>query len=440
MKRNEGKRTEERSKPKALRIVSARADSTLVEMVTLGSEASFVVSDDRGIRQVPRYELDGQAFVPYSRTNTLLTHGVVLLPSGIEAPGDTLDLLECVQSFIHRHVVVSSGFEELSALYVLLSWRYDDFAELPYLRVRGDYGCGKSRYLQTVGSLTYKPMFASGASSTSPLFRLLDAIRGTLVLDESDFRLSDEKSDIIKILNNGNASGFPVLRTEQAPTGEFNPRAFHVFGPKIIATRRSFDDRALESRCITEDMGVRDLPRDVPLSLGASFHQEARELRNRLLGYRLREAGTPTAESQIDDASLEPRTRQLLGPLAAVAPEKANSRIQALGRDLSHEIRRERSWGLTGQLLTVLLALVRQDVYPISVGEVTRAFNARFERDLGYRLSARRVGSVMRRSVGVETAKRHGVFIIRPEDYRMIEKAATRYGVRVDVGDEGDVV
>src|SRR5207244_5816333 len=104
------------------------------------------------------------------------------------------------------------------------------------LRERGDYGSGKTRFLLVVGALCYKPIFASGASTTSPLFRIMDAFRGTLILDESDFRLSDERAEIVKILNCGNARGFPVLRTEVNRAKEFDPRAYTVFGPKIVAT------------------------------------------------------------------------------------------------------------------------------------------------------------------------------------------------------------
>jgi hypothetical protein len=59
-------------------------------------------------------------------------------------------------------------------------------------------------------------------------------------LDESDFRASDEKAEIVKILNNGNARGFPVLRSEPDRKGEYNPRAYSVFGPKLVATRGFF--------------------------------------------------------------------------------------------------------------------------------------------------------------------------------------------------------
>lgn len=67
----------------------------------------------------------------------------------------------------------------------------------------GDAGSGKTRFLLTGGSICYKSIFASGASTTSPLFSILDIFNGTLLIDEGDFPKSDEKADIVKILNNG---------------------------------------------------------------------------------------------------------------------------------------------------------------------------------------------------------------------------------------------
>lgn len=195
--------------------------------------------------------LSGTTLVPYSAENNLLTHKVVLLPSGVEEYESQQVLIRDIRGFIHRYLDISERFEAIASYYVLFSWVHDDFNELPYLRARGDYGSGKSRFLQTVGSLCFKPIFACGASTVSPLFRILDAVQGTLVIDEADFKSTDERAEITKILNNGNARGFPVLRSEVTPQKEFDPRAFHVFGPKLIATRNSFEDQALESRCLT---------------------------------------------------------------------------------------------------------------------------------------------------------------------------------------------
>jgi hypothetical protein len=71
------------------------------------------------------------------------------------------------------------------------------------------YGSGKTRALLVLGSLCYKSFFASGASTVSPIFHTLDAFRGTLIFDEADFRFSDERAEVVKILNNGNVSGLP---------------------------------------------------------------------------------------------------------------------------------------------------------------------------------------------------------------------------------------
>jgi len=87
-----------------------------------------------------------------------------------------------------------------------------------------------------VGSLCYLPIFAAGASTGSPLFRILDAFRGTLIIDEGEFRLSAERAEIVRILNNGNGRGLPVLRSEvTGKRKEFNPTAYSVFGPKMVA-------------------------------------------------------------------------------------------------------------------------------------------------------------------------------------------------------------
>ena len=120
-------------------------------------------------------EVDGKHFVPYSISNNLLKNEVVLLPSEAREYESVEVLVENIQKFIHRYVDLSPLFEKIAASYVLLSWVYDAFNELPYLRVRGDAGSGKSRFLLIVGGICYKPIFASGASTVSPLFRILDS-------------------------------------------------------------------------------------------------------------------------------------------------------------------------------------------------------------------------------------------------------------------------
>ena len=224
-------------------------DGTMIEILYDADLAitSFAVRSPSGETSIEA-QVDlptGERLVPYAPSNNLLTSGCVLLPSEVGEFGDKATLLEQVRAFIHRYVDLSPLYEEIAAHYVLLSWVHDAFNELPYLRFRGNFGTGKTRALLAVGSISYKPFFASGASTVSPIFHILDAFEGTLVLDEADLRFSDATADLSKILNNGNMKGLPVLRTMTNRHRELNPQAFKVFGPKIVGMRESFADEAL---------------------------------------------------------------------------------------------------------------------------------------------------------------------------------------------------
>ena len=173
----------------ALPTVSAvLEDGTALEMLYDPHErrTAFAIWCDGAWRIERRFKSGGRDLVPYSPENNLIRHDVVLLPSRPEEYGSEEALLAEIREFIHRYVDVSPLFEKIAAYYALFSWVYDSFNELPYLRVRGEPGSGKTRFLLTIGSLCYKPIFASGASSVSPIFRILDAFRGTLVVDEGE--------------------------------------------------------------------------------------------------------------------------------------------------------------------------------------------------------------------------------------------------------------
>ena len=209
------RRNSNQSKSKKPRsVVSSRLpDGSLVETIHLLKQRKTLFCVGKGELWHTHESLvleDGES-VPFSVNNNLVKHKVLLLPGKPVKYGSEEELIQRIQDFIHKYVHLSQLFEQISSYYVLLTWIYDCFHELPYLRLKGDPGSGKTRFLLTVGSLCYKPIFASGASTVSPLFRMLDMIRGTLIMDEGDFRFTDERSEIIKILNNGNARGFLFL-------------------------------------------------------------------------------------------------------------------------------------------------------------------------------------------------------------------------------------
>ncbi len=335
-------------------------DGSLVEMVYRPEEnrTLFCVSKEGAFRYETNLLVNGQRLVPYSPRNNLLTNEVVLFPSEPLEYDSEERFAEDIRAFVHRYVDISPLFEQIATYYVLFTWVYDAFNELPYLRLRGDTGSGKTRFLLTVGSLCYKPIFASGASTVSPLFRILDSMRGTLIVDEGDFRFSDEKAELVKILNNGNGRGFPVLRSESVSGREFSPRAYSVFGPKLIATRGYFQDRALESRCLTEETGGRKLRDEIPINLTSQYKREALELRNKLLMFRFRNFRKSQVDPGLVDRSIEPRLAQIFVPLLSVIEDaSARQALRQVARDYHRELVADRGMDIEAQVLEIIQEL-----------------------------------------------------------------------------------
>jgi len=418
-------------------ISAALSDGRLVEMVFDPGEARtrFVLWQNGAWRFESAVRTSsGEQLIPYSARNNLVRKEVVLFPTGPQEYGAEKDLVGEIQAFIHRYVDVSPRFERIASYYVLFSWLHDCFAELPYLRLRGDYGSGKTRFLLTVGSLCYKPIFASGATSTSAIFRMLDSFHGTLIIDEGDFRYSDEKSDLIKIFNNGNQKGLPVIKTEMSGTREFNPRAFEVFSPKILASRGSFDDKALESRFLTEESGGRTLRPDIPINLPPIYKEEARALRNKLLLYRFRNHGQARKPFAPLDARIEPRLRQIFMPLMSiVCDDGVRAELGELLWSYHQELRTDRSMEVEGQILEVIRTLLTTSSGPsISIKAVTDRFTRLHGQDYE-RITPKWIGTIIRKRLHLRTHKSsHGMFVIAPEELQRLPALYEKYGVSPD--------
>lgn len=421
--------------PRRTPTVSRVTADTLVELVYDAAKhtTALAVSRFGGLWNIER-EVGietGEVLVPYAPSNNLIAHECVLLPSGPLDHGLKEALVADIRAFIHRYVDLSPLFEHIAAYYVLLSWVHDAFGELPYLRFLGDYGTGKTRALMTLGSLCYRGFFASGASTVSPIFHTLDAFGGTLVLDEADLPYSDARVDIVKILNNGTVKGMPVLRTIQNRHKEFNPYAFKVFGPKIIATREAFQDRALESRMLTEETGLRPLRSDIPIHLPKAWKAEALALRNRLLHYRFCAYFNVTTDKTALIEGVAPRLNQAVLSLLSLVDDRAlRAQMQEhfIGRDAeAAAARRESS---EARILSVCLALFADpDAGAIAVREIADQFNALHAAEYGMPASYRSVGEILRSRLHLATRKSNGVYVVPITERAKFEALAHKYGL-----------
>jgi hypothetical protein len=403
------------------------ADGTLIELVFDANEGTtaFAVCPPSGTPALAdRFAMpDGEVLMPYAPINNLLTSGCVLLPSAIGEMGSKADLLADLKTFIDRYVSLTPEFLDIATHDLLLSWVYDAFNEVPYLRLSGEFGSGKTRALLVLGSLAHKGFFASGASTVSPIFHVSHEFGGTLVLDEADLRFSDATADLVKILNNGTMKGLPVLRTMTNRYRELNPQAFRVFGPKIVAMRQGFRDEALESRFLTENMDLCQMRSDVPVHLPDSMKFEAHALRNRLLSWRFAARHEVRIDSTRGVPGLSPRGDQMALPLLSLVDDTA-VREAICTRLATAEAR---AAATRASLPHVAIAGVIEQLFGslryVTISAVTDAYNQ--QSDAG--LSPRSVGQIIRRDLGLATVKTRGVYVVPVSERKKVSELAKRY-------------
>jgi hypothetical protein len=237
----------------------------------------------------------------------------------------------------------------------------------------------------------------------------------------------------VKILNDGNVKGFPVLRCEVNRYKEFNPRAFNVFGPKVLATRGHYDDKALESRFLTEDMGQGPLRKDIPISLPNSWEEEARSIRNKLLLYRFRQYGKAAIRSTAMDASLEPRMNQIYRPLLAVADDtEARHLLLNYAHTKYLEVVLDRSMEIEAEVLSMVWELSRRrESRHISIKHIADRLNQKHGLDYDRIITPKWIGTIVHQKLHLKTYKRHRAFVVSVNE-RILEPLYEKYGIRDD--------
>jgi len=165
-------------------------------------------------------------------------------------PGDVsgADLLDDLKSTFEKYIFLPSGAAEASALWVLHAWTMDAGDISPFLvLVSPTKRCGKTSMLILLLYLTPRSELASNISS-SAVFRYIEDVRPTLLIDEADSFVS-ENEEMRGILDSGHTrAAAHVIRNEEI-NGKHKPRRFSTWAPKAIATIRELAD-TLEDRSI----------------------------------------------------------------------------------------------------------------------------------------------------------------------------------------------
>ncbi|MEI6238052.1 MAG: hypothetical protein WCP15_00780 [bacterium] len=374
-------------------------------------------------------EIDGRKYKPLPPTYNLVDKDVILFPSvAIEYQSEE-EILKEIQTFIHKYLDISEVFEQIATYYVLFTWMFDKFNEVPYLRAIGDFGSGKSRFIQAIGILCYKPVFTGGATTPSPIFRIVNEVHGTLIIDEADFKFSDMTSEIVKILNTGYQRGMPVLRSEGK--GTFEVKAYDVFCPKIVATRETFSDKALESRFLVEEMGAGKLRADIPRTLDESFYKEAELIRNKLLMWRLKNYFEPIERRHDLIEGIHPRLNQIVMPLLSIIKDEAiREHLKTFIVKYNTDLVADRGLSWESDIVFAVLKLEYElKVHEITVKQITDEVNR--EIDISDdTLQARKVGWYLRSKLQLKPYKtRKGFVLSFKENKKRLDMWKERFGI-----------
>lgn len=331
-----------------------------------------------------------------------ITSGKVKLPSKAQDYGTELDLFNEIKIFVHSYVDIPSEWEEWTSHYVLLSWIFDKLPVCPYLCALGPSDCGKTRLVQTVGSICYKPIVASGSITASPVFRLLDRFHGTLIINEFDY-LGNYDDEMIVILNNGFEAGLPVWRTEGDKKKEVT--SFDVYGPKLFSSRKRRNDWAFESRLLTIPMKSTKRS-DIPPFLLPDFYKSASDLRNKLLMFRLKHYNLEVNYHYDRFKGISGRLRQtLLAITAVIKDESFLYKAEEFALKTQKELKAMKGLDLDGIVYQVLCdCWESHDIKPL-IKNVAKQVREIAELD---KLSSKAVGNIIRDELGFQTCRVHG--------------------------------
>jgi putative DNA primase/helicase len=166
-------------------------------------------------------------------------------------PVDGAELLDEMSATIKRHIVLTDAQADTVALWCVYTHGYAAFRIAPRLGIRAPtHGCGKSELLMRIERLVARPLPCDNVTP-AVLFRLIEALHPTLILDELDNNLPENKGDLLGVMNAGyNAKGI-VYRCGGDDNGV---RGFSVFGPLAYAMIGQSSVGSFNSRSIPIDM------------------------------------------------------------------------------------------------------------------------------------------------------------------------------------------
>lgn len=360
-----------------------------------------------------------------------LASGADVLP-----PAGLLDaLVEAFTTFIEVPEELADGTYRLLSMFTVLTYNSPAFTAVPYLSINGPSGSGKSRVLDCLKQVVFRPLLVS-STTASAIFRTLNNRGGTLLFDEAE-QLNAAESGSTGELYPCLLAGYKRDGVASRCDGEDNePKEFSVYGPKVLTSIRELPE-TLASRCINlvmtrsrrgsaKALKSPDDPKHGPLWQG---------LRDALHAFSINRGGQMLRLAEPEEvvpSAMFPRSREIWSPLLQLA--RLFEQEGATGLLGTMQGFAERKAEVAEQLLVPDLdaAILRAAVYlngadgakPPTAGEIAARAQVA---DVGTNITSRMVGSILRRyGVAHRILRGRYVYQLPPQAVAELED---RYGM-----------
>lgn len=411
------------------RILSAVLDDTLIEMLfnpKTQEVCLFTIQDNKKIR-APSIAQGEILYIP--KYDEAISKFQLLLPSDVNLDCEPNKLCKDIIDFIKKYIILENEDDyEIAARYVMLTWVYDRFSRIPYLRILGTFGSGKSRFLSVLNAICYHSSNLGVNPTPANIYRWIDEYPSTVLFDEVEISNERDNKNLIHVLNMGNDINSSIVRQEHQISNRYTSKIYKAFSPKIFASRNTFNDDALESRILTiySYLSSKSIFGNIP---NYPDWEEAVAIRNRLLGYRFiyfRSLDIETPIENLDNPNIEPRDYEMIAPLVFVT----NSHIaqETIIRYLEHRKQEnEARIGLEieGRVISKI-AEMYDDKKPITIKELTKYLID--DKIVPNYTNEKYVGNVVR-GLGLRVRRRNTGFII-DERKEKINDIGKRYGLK----------
>jgi len=186
------------------------------------------------------------------------------VPAKVGEKVSTAEIIKRFSNFYQKYFYSEDKSKfKFCAVWSANSHLYDCFDIINILRAMGPPGSGKSDLMYLVGLTSYR--FAVTAATSSPMSHvgLAKLYHATDMIDEYDSAMKRDDGTLASYLKarpmRRIAHSFKMMEVMSGSTRTFIPGNTPIYGPTMVTGYKKFEDKGLESRCLTFDLTKTDM-------------------------------------------------------------------------------------------------------------------------------------------------------------------------------------